>query len=331
MVPILEEKGHLGGAQVFSLPGMILADMAKIKQNNRDFKEIKKNLKKNYSTKKIHNLMKKHMKNPKKYQTELRILGNKFIQEYSKFRTNYGDLLKTIVELLSIAEKEEYKDLLSLQAIIQKIKENAKKDPQRFYFPKSAQKDFAKEFRIAMNDLAKQLAQDYVVFKKNSEGKRVKIGLFARLMSSRSASRQGMRAAGKLKKQVDALTEVRKHVQQELSQGGSPVLIMQLIQYVIQIEKTDKTMKDVKKDIEIVLQNVMEEVKEVVKYIAPFILLIENDIQIREKIAKARKNFIDQQHQIEGNLKNLAKWPTFGVAEIKSITAKEKWVEEKYL
>lgn len=310
--------------QMVSLPGLILADIARIKEKDKLFKDVKKRLAKEYSMKRLGKLQKKYLKNPDKFRAELAVLINSFVEDYSLFRETYKSVMMAIIETLNVAEQEEYEELLSLQQIIAGVKGRADRDPSRFYFPKQGRDKFAKEFNKAMKSLARQLANDYAILKGESKGKRYAAGFFSRFISSRSAERKSMRVSGKLREEVDLLKEVSKHIREELTIGVKQDFLILLLQYVTELEKADKLVEETKQDIEIILQDIMNEVEKAVEKIAPFILVMQNDQTTSAKIAAVREEFIKVQAEIKAALEKEAGWPVSTEAIVNSLSRTER-------
>ncbi|MBI2103056.1 hypothetical protein HYT55_04405 [Candidatus Woesearchaeota archaeon] len=302
-----------------SLPGLILSDLAEIKKKDATFKELKKRLKKEYSVKKIANMQKRYLRKPETFQAEFALLVNNFVRDYTLFRESYGTLLKAIIETLNVAEKSEYTQLLSIQDIIIKIDARAAEKRGEFYFPDSGRKKFANAFRRAMRDLAAQLNAEYDTLSGLAKGKRAAAGFFSRFVNARSAERKGMRAAGKLREQVDHGQEVLKHLQLELQQGVQQDFLLLMLQFVTEVAKTDELYRQLKNDLEILIQDIRNEVEDVILKIAPFIALIQNDRTAMAKVAAAREEFVRLQQQIVSALQKEELWPGYDEATIKRI------------
>ncbi|MBS3169127.1 hypothetical protein J4210_01460 [Candidatus Woesearchaeota archaeon] len=302
-----------------SLPGLILSDLAEIKKKDALFKEVKRRLKKNYPVKKVANLQKKYLKKPESFQAEFARLVDDFVKDYTFFREAYGSLLRAIIETLNVAEKSEYNELLSIEEIILKIEARAKEKGGEFYFPEAGKKQFAKAFRGAMRDLAAQLKMEYDTLSGLARGKRTAAGFFSRFVNARSAERKGMRAAGKLRGQIDHTQVVLKHLELELQQGVQQDFLLLMLQFVAEVAKTDELYRQLKKDLEILIQDIRNEVEDVVLKIAPFIALIQNDRRAMERIAAARAAFVKMQEQIVAALEKEKSWPKYDEATLRRI------------
>lgn len=302
-----------------SLPGLVLADLAEIKKKDKFFKEVKKRLKKDYSVRKIGNLQTRYLRKPEQFQTEFEVLADSFVKDYTFFRESYGALMKAIIETLSVAEKSEYNQLLSIQDIILRIDARAAEHMGEFYFPEQGRKKFATAFTSAMRDLAAQLKVEYDTLNSLVRGKRVVAGFFSRFINARSAERKGMRAAGKLREQVDHTGEVLKHLQLELQEGIQQDFLLMLLQFVTDISKTDEMYRQLKRDLEILIADIRNEVEDVVVKIAPFIAAIQNDKVAMGKIAAAREAFVTQQNQILAALRKEELWPEYDAATLGKI------------
>ncbi|MBI4151891.1 hypothetical protein HY496_02880 [Candidatus Woesearchaeota archaeon] len=302
-----------------SLPGLILSDLADVKKKDKVFQEVKKRLKKEYHLKKIGSLQKKYLKKPDTFNAELAFLVDAFIKDYTFFRTSYGDLLKAIVETLDVAEKSEYNELLSIDQIITKIEARAEEKGREFYFPEQGQKKFAKEFRNAMRDLAAQLKVEYDTLSGLAQGKKIAAGFFSRFVNARSAERKGMRAAGKLKEQIDHTGEVLKHLELELQQGVQQDFLLLMLQFVTETAKTNTLYSQLKKDLDILIQDIRNEVEEVVFKIAPFIAAIRNNSRAQARIDAARGEFVKQQQAIVAALQKQELWPRYDDALVQKI------------
>lgn len=272
-----------------------------------------------YTVKKVANLQKRYLKKPTSFQAEFALLVDNFVKDYTLFRESYGTLLKAIIEALNVAEKSEYTELLSIQQIIIKIDARAAEHKKEFYFPDSGRKKFANAFRGAMRDLAAQLKVEYDTLSGLVQGKRVAAGFFSRFVNARSAERKGMRAAGKLREQVDHSQEVLKHLRLELDEGVQQDFLLLMLQFVTEVAKTDELYRQLKNDLEILIQDIRNEVEDVILKIAPFIALIQNDRAAMGKVAAAREAFVELQQQIVAALKKEELWPEYDDATIKKI------------
>jgi len=295
-------------AMVSSLPGSILVDMAKIKETDKRFKEVKKKLKKNYSVNKVSDLQKKYIKNPVKFQAEFQLLVEQFIIDYIFFRESYGELLRAIIETLQVAESVEYNDVVSLEEIIETVEARTQQKPGEFYFPEKARKAFAKELKKALEHLAAQLRKDYGDISNLVKGKKYVKGFFSRFVSSQSAEKRGMKAAGKVREQLDHTKEVANHIALELAQGVQQDFLILFLQYVTELERTDDLFMQLKDDLEIIVQDIEEEVVEVVEAIAPFLALLVNNPTAGAKIAAARQAFVELHAKIRTILESEEKW-----------------------
>ncbi len=288
--------------QIFSLPGLILADIAKAKEQDKKFKDLKKSLKKNYSVDKVADLQKKYMKKPTEFSANFAVLVDSFVKEYTLFREAYGELLRLIVETGEAAQKQTYSEVISLEEMIERVEARAQQKPGEFYFPEKAQKAFAKELKRALEKLAAQLQTDYDNLEGLKKGKKYVMGFFSRFVSSKSAERKGMKAAGKVREQIDHVTQVAAHLQLELEQGVQQDFLILFLQYVTELEKTDDLFKQLKDDLEEIMQNIEQELEDVIIKIAPFMALIQNNPQSAGKIAAAREAFQELQLQIRNGL-----------------------------
>ncbi|MBI4152572.1 hypothetical protein HY495_02575 [Candidatus Woesearchaeota archaeon] len=302
-----------------SLPGLILSDLAEIKKKDAQFKEVKRRLKKNYPVKKVANLQKKYLKKPESFRAEFARLVDDFVKDYNFFRGAYGSLLQAIIATLNVAEKSQYNELLSIENIIEKIEARAKEKGGEFYFPEEGRKKFARAFRSAMRDLAAQLKVEYDTLSGLTRGKRVAAGFLSRFVNARSAERKGMRAAGKLRGQIDHTQEVLKHLESELQEGVQQDFLLLMLQFVTEVAKTDDLYRQLKKDLEILIQDIRNEVEDVVLKIAPFIALIQNDRSVMGRIAAARTAFVRMQEQIVAALEKEKVWPTYDEATLQRI------------
>ncbi|MEW5896604.1 MAG: hypothetical protein AB1668_02855 [Nanoarchaeota archaeon] len=309
--------------QMVSLPGLIMADISRIREKDKLFKDVKKRLAKNYTMKKLGSLQKKYIKSPEKFRAELELLIGSFVRDYSLLREAYRNLLVAIIETINVAEQEEYEELLSSQELIASIKKGVERNPSQFYFPEKGRKKFAEEFSKAMKALARQLSEDYAILKGESKMKRYAAGFFSRFISSRSAERKSMGASGRLKKEIDMLKEASLHVKDELEHGVKQDFMILLLQYVTEMEKTDKLVEETKKDIEIIIQDVMAEIEVVVQKIAPFILAIQNE-KAAGKVAAVREEFVKLQAEIESWLSKEAEWSISAEAIAKSLSRTEQ-------
>lgn len=294
--------------QVSSLPGSILVDIAKIKEKDKKFKDVKKKLKKNYSVDKISKLQQKYIKDPVKFKAEFQLLVNQFVTDYTFFRESYGELLRAIIETLNAAEQTEYAEVMSIEDIIEKVEARAQEKPGEFYFPEKARKTFAKELKKALENLAAQLQRDYNNISGLTKGKKYVMGFFSRFISSQSAERKGMKAAGKVKEQLDHAQEVVNHISLELSQGIQQDFLILFLQYLTELERTDDLFKQLKDDLEIIIQDIEEEIVSVIEKIAPFLAAIQNDVEAGPKIAAAREAFVKMHTEIRAMLGSEEKW-----------------------
>ncbi len=309
---------------VSSLPGLILADIAKAKEQDKKFKDLKKNLKKNYSVDKIADLQKKYMKKPEDFQLNFAVLVDSFVKEYTSFREAYGELLRAILETVEGVQEGEYQEVMSLEEMVELVEARAKEKPGEFYFPEKAQKAFAKELKKALENLAAQLQIDYNNLSGLRKGKKYVMGFFSRFVSSQSAERKGEKAAGKLKGQFDHVKEVAVHLQAELQQGVRQDFLILFLQYITELEKTDDLFKQLKDDLEEIMQNIESELEGVIIKIAPFIAAIQNDAQVAGKVAAAREAFLEVQRKINEGLDREEKWDLASEAVVVKLNTSQK-------
>ncbi len=308
---------------VFSLPGLILADIAKAKEQDKKFKDLKKSLKKKYSVDEIAKLQKKYMKKPDEFKVNFAVLVDTFVIDYTAFREAYGELLRVILETMEATQHEEFQEVLSIEQMIERVEARAAEKPGEFYFPEKARKVFAKELMRALENLAAQLQKDYSNLSGLQKGKKYVMGFFSRFISSGSAERKGMKAAGKVREQVDHTTEVISHLHHELDTGVQQDFLILFLQYVTDLEKTDDLFKQLKDDLEKIMQTIRNELEEVIIKVAPFLAAIQHDVQSAAKIKDARDTFMALQGKINDGLGREEKWDLESGAALQKLNSSQ--------
>lgn len=309
---------------IFSLPGMILADMAKIRKEDQAFKDLKKKLKRDYSVGKIVKLNTRYARDHQKFEAAFQALAGQFVTDYERFRGNYTTFMNAVLETLNAVEQESYTTLQEVDGLIEKIKTLTTSNPKAFFFPEKVTQKFAKNFDKAMRTLAAQLQQDYQTISGIKKGKRYAAGILSFFTNNRSAERKGMRAAGKLKDQVEHQKGIVAQVQAELEGGIRQDFLVLLLQYVSELEKTDTLLKDLKRDLEIIMQSVGGEVGSVILKIAPFIAMVQKDATLSARMAAARDTFTRAHGEILAKINKEGVWPVYDDAEVRTIFERER-------
>ena len=316
---------HLESTQIVSLPGLILYDTNELRKKDKEFKRVKNKLVKDFKVRRVARLQKRYMRDPQKYQAAFKEVADLFVADYAAFRKVYAQLLKGVVDALFVADQSQYNDLLRIKQIVDQVSKSAKQSPGRFYFPPSSRKHFHQEFGRALRRLAAQLSEEYATYQVIAQGKKFS-RWYKRFVRSRGrAERQALRAAGKMQEQVKETQQASALIQKALGDGGTPELPMLLIRYIIEQEKTDRMMKHFKKDAALIIEDVMAEVHKVVLKMAPFLIVIEADQKVKERIERERVKFTAQQQEIEKQLGKLADWPKmYTAAQVKSLSDEER-------
>jgi len=312
--------------QPATLTGRIIFDLRNVQKTEKTFKEIKKRLTKNYTPKKLGKVQKKYMRKPAELRNKIREMSNNFVKDYQDFTKAYKELFRHINNTLTASQQKHYTGLVSVKSLMNTIASKARSNPDRFYFPKEGRKEFGSQFRKAMNELARQLRRDYAKVKSMSQGKTYYRSFFTRFISNSAAERKGIQAAKSVQTQVNLVQQASKHIKDQL---GPPLAIEQdfialLLEYVTELEKTDKLFKNLKVDIEIILQSVILETNKVADKIAPFIVLVESSPTLKPKLEKARKDFIDLQTNTRTTLGKESVWPKYISATAVSIQGSEQ-------
>ncbi|MFH0867820.1 MAG: hypothetical protein V1831_00770 [Candidatus Woesearchaeota archaeon] len=313
-----------GSTQEMQLTSLMIREIAEIQRKDKEFLNAIRNLDKNYSISKLGNLQKKYIKKPQKFKERLREMTENFVRDYTTFRQKYTELFNIIIQTIDVSGKEFSIELHKVDELIKHIEGKVAENPKQFYFSPPAREKFADEFKKAMNALAVQLRIEYAQYLGATRGKRIATGMFSKLIKNRSAGRTGRRQAKKLLEEVEGIQQIAQEIEQELATGIRQDFIALLLQYVIALEKTDKSLKQIKKDLVIIMDNVEDDVRAVIKKIAPFIVIMENDPTVKPEIEKARLEFDEQQRKIIDLLKNETKWPRFEQAIAVDINKNER-------
>jgi len=325
----------LTSPNIISLPGLILQDMAELRKKDQEFKAAKKRLKKDYRVDKISRIYEKNIHNsPSEFKAALKVLIDPFVDDFNRFTQAFIDLFNVISETLNAAEKEEFQELVSLDEVMEEIRQKTRDYPGLFYMTKSSREKFSKEFERAMKKLADQIATDYSIFRRSSKGKQSFLGLMSKIISKKSAERQGLRAAAEIRTEVNALKEISRQIEAAMRSETGPNILLYLLQYVTQIEKTDQALKWLKKDVEIIYQDSMTEVEEVANIIGAFFAsLVSHHPECSREIENNYGQLEDIRHEIESKLGDLTQWPKFqeSVAEKIKNNETKLLVSLKYL
>ena len=315
---------NASSAQFFSTPGTILVEINNERSKGKDFKQAKKNLQKNYNLKKLDWLQQKYLKNPAKLKLELEAWFKEFEKDFLIFTQFYEELYKHLLAVFEATESEEYNDLLGFRQLVTLVEARAKEHPQEFYFPKSGQKAFHKEFKKVLKMLAGQLAGEYSMLQKLSKGKQQVAGFFSRFITERSAEHRSARAAKRLTEGFNALTEVVKHLQYELQNGVQQDFLALLLQYITEMHRLVGTGGDIKKDMIIVIQNIEKEVTKVLGVLYPFLAVNERNPTIMVVVQKIQETFGTVHQNILAKLREEEQWDVYIEAICKSMSNSEQ-------
>ena len=314
---------NIGSAQVFSTPGTILVEVTNERSKGKDFQQAKKRLLKNYNLKKLGRLQQKFIKNPAKLRLEMEAYFREFEKDFLIFTQFYEELYKHILAVFEAAESEEYTELLGFRQLVTLVEARAKEHPREFYFPKTGQKAFHKEFKKVLKMLAGQLAGEYSMLQRLSKGKQQVAGFFSRFIKERSAERRGARAAKRLTERVNAMTEVVKHLRYELESGVQQDFLALLLQYVVEMHRLIGTEGDIKKDMIIVIQDIEKNVIDVLGTLYPFLAVNERDPTIAAMAQRMQETFGTTHQNILAKLQQEEQWDVYVGAISKSIKESE--------
>lgn len=315
---------NIGSAQIFSTPGTILVEINNERSKDKDFQQAKKKLLKNYNLKKLGKLQQKYIKSPAKLRLEIEAYFKEFERDFLIFTQFYEELYKHILAVFEAAESEEYSDLLGFRQLVTLVEARAKEHPKEFYFPKTGQKAFHKEFKKVLKMLAGQLAGEYSMLQRLSKGKKQVAGFFSRFIKERSAERRSARAAKRLTDRVNALTEVVKHLQYELQTGVQQDFLALLLQYVTEMHRLVGAEGDIKEDMIIVIQDVEKEVTKVLGVLYPFLAVNERDPTIAAMVQKIQETFGTTHQNILAKLREEEQWEVYIESICKSMSDSEQ-------
>ncbi len=288
------------GASIFSVSGRILTEMVEVKKDSEELKDTIKRLKKNYSINSLEKLHKKYGDKPVEFRNQLSAMVEKFLIDYALFRSEYANLLKFIVDALKSSEQEGYQELLSTEKFMSRLNQAIAVGKDRIYFPKQAQKRFEKEFSKAMRKLRDQLLNDDMRIKAAEKGEK-KVGLLEYLISKSSAIKKSVKQGKKLTDEDRLIASIQAMLVEELRTGIRQDFLSILLKYVVEFEKMDQLISNLKTDIDIIVQDIEIEIRDIAVVIAPFMVAIQNEPGVTEKINKARAEFflIQQQYYVE--------------------------------
>jgi hypothetical protein len=290
---------------------IMFQEISEIQLKDYEFKEAVKRLKKNYTLAKIGKLQRKYLKKPEQLREKVREMANNFVKDYTTFRMKYVNYFYLINQTIESSGKELSLELHDIDNMVKTLIGRVSTGSERLYFPPATIKKFTQEFKKAMRKLAKQIHIEYFEYVGASKGKRLGTGIFSKLIGNRMAVRTGKRKVKELFTQVNLTQEIANQIGQEIKTGIRMDFMALLLRYVMELEKTDKSLKQIKKYLVVILDNVEGEIRKVVSSVAKFILVIESDPYVKNSIETARKAFVDEQNKVIGLIKDEKKWPQF--------------------
>ena len=313
-----------GSTQEVQLTSLIIRELATIRYKDKEFEKAKSNISKNYSLKRLEGIHRKYMKKPQKLKEKLREMAEEFVRDYTTFKQKFTDLFTTIVQTIDVSGRELTVELHKVDALVDHIRSRISASPAQFYFPEGARKDFAEEFKKAVDALAAQLKIEYAQYQGAMRGRRVATGLFSKLVRSQSAARTGARKAKALLEEAENVQKIAQEIEEELGGSIRQDFIALLLQYVVALEKTDKSLKQIKKDLVIIMDNVWDELQDVLPDIAKFIVVVENDPNVKPEIEKARAEFDKQLRKVVALIRHEERWPRFDMTIAMNLKQKER-------
>src|SRR3989338_3364367 len=289
-----------GSTEEVQLTSLIIRELADIKGKDKEFKDAEKRLRKNYSLKKLGRMHSKYMKKPQQLKEKLRETAENFVRDYTTFKQKYIDLFKTILQTINVSGRELTVELHKVDQLIDIIRAKVAANPAQFYFPEMARRKFDEEFKKAIAALATQLKIEYAEYRGAMRGRRVATGFFSKLIKNRSAARTGARKAKTLLEAAENVQKIAQEIEAELGSGIRQDFIALLLQYVVALEKTDESLKQIKKDLVIIMDNVWDELHDVLGIgagrskapeLVKFMVVMESDPTVKPEIETARKEF----------------------------------------
>jgi hypothetical protein len=275
-----------------SLPGLILADIAKSREENEEFKRTVKRLKKSYTIKALGSLYKKYgKKSTEDLNAAIDLIVDKFVQDYGLFREEFTNYFKLLHEAFEANLENEYKGLVGAEQLLTSISARAESHPGEFFIPGGAGKSFHKKFQGAMKLLHKELAKEFATSKGLASWKGNAAGFFSKFVSDRVESRNVARKANDLKNTGQVSKEITDHIAAELVDGVQPDFMMWLVKYITVLGKTETLEGEVGGDIQILLASMEKKIVGVVDAIVPFIVAVEKFKRHKGKIVQARNEF----------------------------------------